>query len=88
MLGWLLLHDVKRGADGVGSGDADGVVNLKGGVNNDRLASVHDPGMRHGHKCESQRLDGDQAATAVDTDSHLTTAMDVLPGNDPDYPGA
>ena len=44
----------------------------------DRLLSVHDPELRHGHK----------AAIVVDTDSQLITAVDVLPGNAPDNLGA
>jgi len=40
--------------------------------------------MRHGHKSSSVRFDGYKAAVAVDTDSQLITAVDVLPGNAPD----
>ena len=87
LLGQLLLQDVKRGGDGDGAGDdanadADGGVILKAGVSKDRTVSVHDPEMRHGHK--SKRFDGHKAAVAVDTDSQLITAVDVLPGNAPD----
>ena len=49
---------------------------------------VHDPEMRHGHKSSSRRFDGHKAAIVVDTDSHLITAVDVLPGNAPDNLGA
>ena len=48
------------------------------GVSKDRMLSVHDPEMRHGRK----------AASVVDTDSQLITAVDVLPGNAPDNLGA
>ena len=41
LLGQLLLQDVERTDDG---------VNLKDGVSRDRMMSVHDPEMRHGHK--------------------------------------
>ena len=86
-----LLQDVKRGGDGDGAGDdanADGGegVSLKEGVSKDRMVSVHDPEMRHGHK--SKRFDGHKAAVVVDTDSQLITAVDVLPGNAPDNLGA
>ena len=83
LLGQLLLQDVKRGTDGGGSGDddADGGVSLKEGVSKDRMVSVHDPQMRHGHKSKSRRFDGHKAAVVVDTDSQLITAVDVLPGN-------
>jgi hypothetical protein len=79
LLGQLLLQDVERRDDG---GD------LKKGVSRDRIPSVHDPEIRHGHKSSSLRFDGYKAAVAVDTDSQLITAVDVLPGNAPDNAGA
>ena len=42
------------------------------------MVSAHDPEMRHGHK----------ASVAVDTDSQVITAVDVLPGNASDNVGA
>ncbi len=93
LLGQLLLQDVKRGGDGDGAGDdgnadADGGVSLKEGVSKDRMVSVHDPEMRHGHKSKRKRFDGHKAAVVVDTDSQLITAVDVLPGNAADNLGA
>ena len=91
LLGQLLLQDVKRGGDGAGDdANADGGegVSLKEGVSKDRLVSVHDPEMRHGHKSKSRRFDGHKAAVVVDTDSQLITAVDVLPGNAADNLGA
>ena len=79
LLGQLLLQDVER---------AEGGVSLKDGVSRDRMMSVHDPEMRHGHKSSSRRFDGPKAAIVVDTDSQLITAVDVLPGNAPDNLGA
>ncbi len=79
LLGQLLLQDVERTDDG---------VNLKDGVSRDRMMSVHDPEMRHGHKSSRRRFDGHKAAIVVDTDSQLITAVDVLPGNAPDNLGA
>ena len=79
LLGLLLLQDVARTDDG---------VSLKDGVSRDRMMSVHDPEMRHGHKSSSRRFDGHKAAIVVDTDSQLITAVDVLPGNAPDNLGA
>ena len=78
LLGQLLLQDVER---------AEGGVSLKDGVSRDRMMSVHDPEMRHGHK-SSRRFDGHKAAIVVDTDSQLITAVEVLPGNAPDNLGA
>jgi len=79
LLGQLLLQDVEYREDGVA---------LKDGVSRDRIISVHDPEMRHGHKSSSTRFDGHKAAVAVDTDSQLITAVEVLPGNAPDNTGA
>ena len=79
LLGLLLLQDVARTDDGVG---------LKGGVSRDRMMSVHDPELRHGHKSSSRRFDGHKAAIVVDTDSQLITAVAVLPGNAPGNLGA
>ena len=79
LLGQLLLQDIERKG---GDADADD------GVSKDRLLSVHDPELRHGHKSSQRRFDGHKAAIVVDTDSQLITAVDVLPGNAPDNLGA
>ena len=81
LLGQLLLQDIERQ-----SGDGDGAdeVSIKDGVSKDRMLSVHDPELRHGHKSSWRRFDGHKAAIVVDTDSQLITAVDVLPGNAPD----
>ena len=73
LLGQLLLQDVERAGDG---------------VSRDRMMSVHDPEMRHGHKSSRRRFDGHKAAIVVDTGSQLITAVEVLPGNAPDNLGA
>ena len=75
----MLLQDVERTEEGVG---------LKEGVSRDRMVSVHDPEMRHGHKSSSKRFDGHKASVAVDTDSQVITAVDILPGNASDNVGA
>ena len=67
--------------------DDDG-VSVRDGVSKDRMLSVHDPELRHGHKSSRRRFDGHKAAIVVDTDSQLITAVDVLPGNAPDNLGA
>ena len=79
LLGQLLLQDVER---------AEGGVSLKDGVSRDRMMSVHDPELRHGHQSSSRRFDGHKAAIVVDTDSQLITAVEVLPGNAPDNLGS
>jgi len=72
LLEQLLLQDVERKEDGAA---------LRKGVSRDRIPSVHDPKMRHGRKSSSTRFDGHKGAVAVDSDSQLITAVDVLPGN-------
>ena len=47
--------------------------------------SVHDPEMRHGRKSARRRFDGHKAAVAVDPESQLIMAADVLAGNAPDH---
>lgn len=79
LLGQLLLQDVERQEDGAA---------MKEGVSRDRIVSVHDTEMRHGHKSSRKRFDGHKAAVVVDTDSQLITAVDVLPGNASDNTGA
>ncbi|MBI2853677.1 MAG: IS1182 family transposase [Chloroflexi bacterium] len=79
LLGQLLLQDVERKEDG---------AVLKQGVSRDRVVSVHDPEIRHGHKSSSNRFEGHKAAVLVDTDSQLITAADTLPGNAHDHTGA
>ena len=82
LLGQLLLQDVERK-----SGDGDAAAD-DDGVSKDRMLSVHDPELRHGHKSSRRRFNGHKAAIVVDTDSQLITAVDVLPGNAPDNLGA
>jgi hypothetical protein len=72
----LLLQDIERGEDG---------TRLKQGVNPDRVVSVHDPQMRHGRKSERRRFDGHKAHLAVDPESRLITAVEVLAGNAADH---
>ena len=90
LLGQLLLQDIERqsgDSDGDAAADDDG-VSIRDGVSKDRMLSVHDPELRHGHKSSRRRFNGHKAAIVVDTDSQLITAVDVLPGNAPDNLGA
>ena len=90
LLGQLLLQDVER-KNGDGDADADAAddgVSVRDGVSKDRMPSVHDPELRHGHKSSRRRFNGHKAAIVVDTDSQLITAVDVLPGNAPTNLGA
>ena len=92
LLGQLLLQDIERqSGDGdfaAHADDADDGVSLRDGVSKDRMLSVHDPELRHGHKSSRRRFNGHKAAIVVDTDSQLITAVDVLPGNAADNLGA
>ncbi len=72
----LLMQDIERREDG---------TRLKQGVSPNRMVSVHDPEMRHGRKSARRRFDGHKAAIAVDPESQLITAADVLAGNAPDH---
>jgi hypothetical protein len=72
LLAQLLLQDIDRTPAG---------ATLKDGTSPDRIVSVHDPEMRHGHKSASVRFEGHKAAVAVDPESQLITAVDVLAGN-------
>ena len=75
VLARILAQDIERDDNG---------PRLKHGVAADRLISVHDPEMRHGRKSSSHRFNGHKAQVAVDTDSQLITAVEVLAGTAPD----
>ena len=75
LLSRVLQQDLDRTAEG---------PVLKEGVAADRMPSVHDPEVRHGRKSKRKRFDGHKAQVAVDTDSQLITAVEVLSGNAPD----
>ena len=75
LLARILAQDIERDEHG---------PRLKRGVAPDRLISVHDPEMRHGRKSSSHRFNGHKTQVAVDTDSQLITAVEVLAGNAPD----
>ena len=72
LLKQLISQDVDR---------SDCSTTLKKGVARDRIVSVHDPEMRHGRKSSANRFDGHKAAIAVDAESQLIIAADVLAGN-------
>ena len=57
LLGQLLLQDIERKSGDVDA-DADDGVSVKDGVSKDRMPSVHDPELRHGHKSSRRRFNG------------------------------
>ena len=59
----------------------EGGCQVKSGTDKDRVVSVHDPEMRHGRKSASKRFNGHKAAVAVEMESQLITAVEVLAGN-------
>jgi transposase len=69
--------------------DDDGVPRLHRGTRADRILSVHDTEMRHGHKSQSQRFDGYKLhATATNGEAPLIAAVEVTPANEQDGPQA
>jgi len=54
---------------------------IKQGTQRDRIPSVHDPEQRHGHKSHGKTFTGHKAALAVEVDSQLITAVEVIAGN-------
>jgi transposase len=78
LLAQVLTQDIERPQDG---------PVLREGVAKDRMPSVHDPEVRHGHKSANKRFDGSKAQIAVDIESQIITAVEVLAGNAPDNEG-
>jgi hypothetical protein len=54
---------------------------IREGTAEDRIPSVHDPEQRHGRKSSSGCFTGHKGAVAVDVESQLITAVEVLAGN-------
>lgn len=79
LLSRVLQQDVERRDDG---------PTLREGVAKDRMPAIHDPEVRHGRKSKRKRFDGHKAQIAVDPESQLITAADVVPGNAADNTGA
>lgn len=89
LLTQILAQDIEREpAEDDEEDEGPGGPRLKRGVAKDRIVSVHDPQMRHGHKSHSNRFEGHKLSIAVEPESQLITGLDVLPGNAPDSEGA
>lgn len=63
---------------------ADGIVQLRQGVAEDRRISIEDPQMRHGGKTRSQRVDGYKRHLLCDLDTELVCAIEVTAANLPE----
>jgi IS5 family transposase len=64
--------------------DPEGGVRIRQGVAKDRVCSVSDPQMRHGHKTSSGRFDGHKAEIGMDRTTELITHVEAKPGNSAD----
>jgi len=73
VLGQVLAQDVER--------KPKGEVEIRQGTSAERVCSVHDPEMRHGRKSRTTRFDGHKLGAAVDVESQVITAVDVMAGS-------
>lgn len=64
--------------------EKEGQVALKQGVAKDRVISVEDPEMRHGHKTSKGKFNGHKAQIMIDEESEIVTHIDMTSGNRPD----
>ncbi len=60
---------------------ADGKVQIRNGVAKDRIVSVTDPEMRHGHKSRHNKVDGYKVNIMEDLETELITSTEVTPAN-------
>lgn len=61
---------------------------IKEGVAEDRLISLHDPEMRHGRKSASQRIDGYKRYVGTDLDAGVVVGVAVQAANVGEHHGA
>jgi IS5 family transposase len=64
--------------------EKDGEAALKQGVAKDRVISVEDPEMRHGHKTSKGKFNGHKAQVMIDEESEIVTNINISRGNRPD----
>lgn len=77
LLSQILLQDIEEKPTSGGTTEA----HIKQETTPGRILSVTDPEMRHGRKSASKRFNGYKADIAVDIDSQIIVAIDVLPGD-------
>jgi hypothetical protein len=75
--GWLLTKIL--GDDLVT--DEQGDPQIGRGVAPDRIMSLTDPEMRHGHKSAAKHFDGRKVTVATDAESELILAVEPMPAN-------
>ena len=61
--------------------ELDAEVQIRQGVAKDRVVSVGDPEMRHGHKSQNRRWDGYKAHVSVTAESEFITAIEITAAN-------
>ena len=83
LLEQLLLQDITT----MGGPDGDEKATIIQGKAPERVPSVTDPAQRHGRKSKQHRFTGHKASIAVDIDTGLIVAVQVLSGNAPDDTG-
>jgi hypothetical protein len=87
LLSALLLQDIQV-SDPV-NGSTDGPrAQIKEGTASGRIPSATDPDQRHGRKSASKRFTGHKASIAVDIESQIILAVEVLAGDAGDATGA
>jgi hypothetical protein len=77
LLEQLLLQDIKESTSDEGTPKAA----VKQGTAPGRIPSATDPEQRHGRKSKSKKFTGQKNSIAVDIDSKIITATDILPGD-------
>lgn len=83
LLQQLLLQDVE-----VKETENGEQAHIKEGTAKGRMPSATDPDVRHGRKSASKRFNGHKADVAVDQDSQLIVAFEVIAGDAGDASGA
>jgi len=79
-IGWLLTKIL---GDDVEQGDS-GSVQIAQGTAADRVISVTEPEMRHGHKSRSKHFAGFKVSVTIERSSELIVDIDDMPANDRD----
>jgi len=79
-IGWLLTKILGDDLEE----DDDGGVRIAQGTAADRIISITDPAMRHGHKSASQRFDGCKASVSTEQSSELIVDVGDVAANDRD----
>lgn len=82
-LGWMLTKII---GDDISLNEKE-EVEIGQGVAADRIVSVTDPAIRHGHKSSSLRFDGDKVHIAVEPSSEMLLNTKIRPGNEHDGKG-